>query len=1138
MRNTRIAATLLLLATATSVDRLISQAGPPDQTSVEATRHALDVGRYAEAEQLAAQRVAAMQVEHGSDAAETARASDLLVEALIKNGKGSAFSTVALAERLVADKGRRFGNDSLELAISLHNLGALLTDRGEFAKAIPLHERALAIRRRSLPANDPELADSLDYLALPLIWLERFPEAQKDIGEARRVRENSPKVNSLNFAHTLYLEALLHRWDGNYESATSALNQVLQIHLDLASNHLDNVATLQLSGDLLFLKGDVREAERAWTRALTMAEQTVSSTHPILPPLFHRLAMVAQEFGDLAGKRVMLDRAMRASPGPMVPCYAELPAVMNDFGTLSNYLGEFQEARTFFGEALTKSKQCLGPTHSLTATIIHNEAVLAADMGNFAEAERLHRQALQTWSVRLGPNHPYVARGLDALAGVAMVRGRLSEANRLFERALSLRARALGGEHPDVASTLVNLARTTAAAGNVARALEQVGQAISIYRLGDRPQEPDYLAAALSLRGTLESKRGEYIRARDSFGQAFLERERVFGVDHPLTAEARANVASADFALGSDEAAVREALDAEQTGRNHLRFTIRYLPERQALAYADKRPRGLDLALSVVAAGRVSVAPSVVDSVVQSRGLVLDELAARAQSARGVDSELAALNIAAAGAREHFANLMLRSLKGEDPVPRPILDDARDKKEAAERALAEKSVAARVELARANVGLQEVRDMLPTNTVLVAFVRYDRTMFTVSGTKMVSRATASYIGFVIRSDTASVDAIPLGFASSIDSAITAWRKEAGGLTIAAGTPTVDAERAYRAAGARLRQRIWDPLASSFRGASQVFVVPDGALNLVSFAALPTGTSHYLLEDGPVIHYLSTERDLVPTDTLSSGHGLLAVGGPAFDERVQPAATASARRSGCATLGYVHFEDLPGSKNEAADIAKIWPSIGSPQDDVKLLSGRSATETAVKQAAVGRRVVHLATHGYFLQSRCDTTPLNTRGVGAITSASVPSSALSENPLLLTGLALAGANLRTSARVGQDDGILTAEEVAGLNLQGTEWAVLSACDTGAGQIKAGEGVFGLRRAFQIAGARTIIMSLWSVEDLSTRTWMRNLYDARFNKRLSTADSVREASMRVLRDRRALHQSTHPFYWAAFVAAGDWR
>ena len=115
---------------------------------------------------------------------------------------------------------------------------------------------------------------------------------------------------------------------------------------------------------------------------------------------------------------------------------------------------------------------------------------------------------------------------------------------------------------------------------------------------------------------------------------------------------------------------------------------------------------------------------------------------------------------------------------------------------------------------------------------------------------------------------------------------------------------------------------------------------------------------------------------------------------------------------------------------------------------------------------------------------------------------------------------------------------AEEVAGLQLDGVEWAVLSACDTGLGAIRAGEGVFGLRRAFQIAGARTVIMSLWAVEDAATRQWMRALYEARLQRKLDTLESTHAASVSVLRDRRAKGLSTHPFYWAAFVAAGDWR
>ena len=202
----------------------------------------------------------------------------------------------------------------------------------------------------------------------------------------------------------------------------------------------------------------------------------------------------------------------------------------------------------------------------------------------------------------------------------------------------------------------------------------------------------------------------------------------------------------------------------------------------------------------------------------------------------------------------------------------------------------------------------------------------------------------------------------------------------------------------------------------------------------------------------------------------------------------------------------------------------------------MLIGRDASEAAFKREAPGHRVLHLATHGFFLNGDCASAPTGTRGVGGLTSAGARRPA--ENPLLLSGLALAGANRRASAGPDEDDGILTAEEVASLDLSGVEWAVLSACDTGVGEIRAGEGVFGLRRAFQVAGARTVVMSLWSVDDQATRAWMRALYEGRFQRKLSTADAVHQASLSMLRDRRAKGLSTHPFYWAAFVAAGDWR
>jgi CHAT domain-containing protein len=137
-----------------------------------------------------------------------------------------------------------------------------------------------------------------------------------------------------------------------------------------------------------------------------------------------------------------------------------------------------------------------------------------------------------------------------------------------------------------------------------------------------------------------------------------------------------------------------------------------------------------------------------------------------------------------------------------------------------------------------------------------------------------------------------------------------------------------------------------------------------------------------------------------------------------------------------------------------------------------------------------------------------------------------------------LALAGANHRESSRPEEEDGILTAEEVAALDLSKVDWVILSACDTGVGIIRAGEGVLGLRRAFQIAGAKTLITSLWAIDDEAAQKWMLELYQARFSEELGTAESIRQASLDILQELRKKGESTHPFYWAGFVASGDWR
>ena len=383
-----------------------------------------------------------------------------------------------------------------------------------------------------------------------------------------------------------------------------------------------------------------------------------------------------------------------------------------------------------------------------------------------------------------------------------------------------------------------------------------------------------------------------------------------------------------------------------------------------------------------------------------------------------------------------------------------------------------------------------------------------------------------------RSGVEQSDLATLGPAHSIASAISRWRK------------AVESEAAMADVHAReLARVIWDPIAEAVGDAEHVIISPDGALWLVPFEALVLEDGRYLIEEKQ-ISYVISGRYLAGQDEEESGaRGAVVLAAPDYDLELAAAVSASqpaleeVRYSGA--LGAARFGRLEGSAREAEVLRpQLTKLLG--HEEPQVLTGAVATEAAFK--AVARpRVLVLSTHGFFLQDQdysaasfADRSPLSRTLLLPPVPATTQPAVEIENPLVRCGLALAGANNRASAPPGADDGILTGLEIVGADLRGTELVVLSACETGVGEIQVGEGVAGLRQAFQLAGAQTVVSSLWKVPDAETADLMTWFFENLANGQ-GRSQALRNAQLRMIEQLREKRGRAHPLYWAAFTLTG---
>ena len=734
------------------------------------------------------------------------------------------------------------------------------------------------------------------------------------------------------------------------------------------------------------------------------------------------------------------------------------------------------------------------------------------------------------------------ANAASELGTTCTALGDYSCALRAFQLAIDTTRKISGNDSVDLMEPLNELGSLKSSMGDKEGAIETDEEALRIaYRV--KPDDPNIAIIENNL-GSHYSAVNKLDKALEHLNKSVQILDKYFGLGSPLDMQVRHNLASVytqaghfdaawkgyEFSLqnkleqvdmqaithwmyalslaqgGKPERAVDEGLTSARMGREMFVLQARTLPERQALAYEATRARGLEIAISEALKHPELPIADIYKEAIRSRALVADEMAHRQKNLNANnDPDTARLLNDLNKAR---TDLLAVEHSGSLPAsPADTAEAATARMESIERALAERSAALRADEQIYQATTADLRRNLPANSVLISYVLYRRRA--VDHVDPENTKTPSYAAFVIHPDSDRIALFDLGEAASLDELVRKARSAADAEAHSGGLGSTRNERSYREAALAIRQRVWDPLKAEIGAASLALVVADGNLNLIPFAGLPEGDG-YLVEHGPVIHTLSSERDLTPAEPGPKKQGLLAIGSPSFElaaNQIPPSRLRGAVPT-CEEFTKIEFQPLPGTEDEISDLRSNWRK-WNPDEPAQMIVGDDATLSRFMEDATHSRVLHVATHAFLLDKRCG----------------------SGNPLMHSGLVFAGGGR------GGGQSILLAQQIASLDLTGVDWAVLSACNTGNGELHDGEGVLGLQRAFREAGARSVIMTLWPVDDDAARRFMHELYAERLRRHASTADSVWNSARAMLLERRAAGKSTHPWYWAGFVGAGGW-
>ena len=1085
---------------------------------------------------------------------------------------GNYAEAIRLGTEALQIQEKVLGKEHPDYALSLNNLADYNSEMGNYSEAMRLCEEALRIRERVLGKEHPDYALSLNNLAGYNSEMDNYVEAIRLCEEALRIFEKVVGKEHPDYALSLHNLALYNSYMGNYSEAIRLCEEALLVREKvLGKEHPYYVSSLNNLASCNSDIGNYVEAVRLCEEALRIQEKVLGKEHPDYALSLNNLAFYNSHLGNYSEAMRLCEEALRIRERVLGKEHPDYALSLNNLADYNSKMGNYAEALRLGTEALRIRERVLGKEHSDYVASLNNLSDYNSSLGNYVEAIRLCEEALRIFEKILGKEHPNYATSLSNLANYNSSLGNYAEAIRLGTEALQIREKVLGKEHPDYATSLDNLANYNSSLGNYAEAIRLGTEALQIREKVLGKEHPYYALSLNNLAG-YNSSLGNYVEAIRLCDEALRIFEKVVGKEHPDYAMSLNNLASCNYEMGNYAEAMRlceEALRIREkaVGKEHPD----YATSLGNLAFYCWKSRNLDAVKYYVEATEALsgiVRRTFADLTARERNLFWEQYKAwfegtvhgiaydmpsdslvengynGALMAKGLllNSEMELSTLLKESGDEEVANIYnnLKNLRlqinklYEMPAAERQLDtDSLERAaQGLERQLVQRSKAYGDYTANLVIDWRQVQQKLGDGEMAVEFVS-----FPLRGDSVM------YAAYCLRKGMASPKMVPLFEERQLTS--------------------ID-KRLYLSSP-MLYNLVWKPLEKEMAGVTTVYFSPSGELYNLPIESLPVDGSTYNSDLRSYRRLSSTRQLALRRDSVEVARAAV-YGGLKYDTDTVTLANDSRKYrtaepvqwSSRAVADSLNLRDgvyeLPATKIEAEEIDK---ALETARIDTKLYTDTIGTEASFK-ALSGSEVnaLHIATHGFYWTER-EATQLD--GL-AFLNTDMPTVVQEDKALTRSGLLFAGANTALKGLPlpdGVEDGVLTAKEIAALDLRSLDLVALSACQTGLGEIT-GDGVFGLQRGFKKAGANTLLMSLWKVDDTATQLLMTQFYKnllsgmGKYEALTAAQKYLRELEVEVKPEKTAFQQImdgkdgkkeknpehktvrkyANPYYWAAFV------